>query len=313
MNEKTISIIQTADGKYKRWTGKQWLLYGKTNCNECDKELFRSKQDLKRYKQFFCCEVCKKRHFQRISDPQSCNLLNDKSVNFYYLIGLIVTDGWVQRLLKHDYSGNGYRITIQLQKRDMKLLYDIKNFFGGIVSCIKTPYPKWTIYSFDFNEYLKNVVKITDDKSFTLNIDEWFVKLSDQNKAAFIRGVIDGDGCVYYDNRRGKHKGDHHLTITSASFMFIKTLFNYMENYHPSIAVYQSRGFGNCAQYKLTLRNKDGYEHQKNDYYVIRLCSKKVLNFLGELYDKLDDNLIYMERKRNSYLKIKEYYGSRYI
>lgn len=309
MKETQINIIKTLNGQYRRWTGKQWLIYEKTHCKECGKELLRSKQDVKRFKQFFCCEICKIINSQKINDPLTANLL-DRSSNFYYLIGLIVTDGWVQRIQKHNYPGRGYRITIQLQKGDIELLYELKNYFGGIVSGINSKYPKWTVYHFLFTEYLKNEVKITDNKTFTLDINKWFNTLTRQQQNSFMRGVIDGDGCIYFDKRHG----DHHITISTASFNFVKTLFNYFSAYNPSAAVYHSESFGK-TKYLYTLKDIISYIPEKNKYYVIRICGKKTIKILRELYKDVDDNiyLLHMKRKREKYLKIGEYYGLRNV
>ena len=313
MNENAIDVIRASDGTYRRWTGRQWLIYSETRCNECGKKLLRSKQDLKRFTQFFCCERCKNINAQKTNDPKAANLLENRTSNFYYLIGLISTDGWVQRLRKHDHAGNGYLIIIQLQKNDIDLLYGLQRHFGGIVSCIGTKYSKWSVYHFYFNEYLKNEVKLSDNKSFTLNIDEWFNTLSVAQKRSFMRGVIDGDGCIYFDKRNGKRHGDHHVNVTSASFEFVKTVFKYFAPHDPHVAVYCK--ISDKIKYRHTLRDLSTYTPHEGDYYTIGICSKKTINFLRELYGEVDDNLdlLHMKRKREKYLKIKEYYELRSV
>ena len=273
-------MLETRNGTYKRWNGKYWISYIKTNCNECKKMIFVHTSNFKKNKKAFCTKQCQMDYYQKNEDPKGYNILNNTNdVNFYYLLGLICTDGYLAWPKCSKTQKSSY-VEITLQQKDDYILYQIQDIFGGNIKTVKrkkrksvVEYTRWCLCGCKFVDYLRNTVGITSDKSHTLNVAPWFNALSDNYKRAFMRGVLDGDGCISI-HKNIKQYAQYTCAIVSASDDFLNMIYEY---------------FG-------------GHLSHQN----VRFHGKQIIEKLTPIYDFDKNNEIYIKRKYNKFLEIKQ-------
>lgn len=218
--------VKTKTG-FRRWSGKHWMYYISTFCSNCNKTIMIPKLGLKKYKTHFCPDTyyeCRDEFKIKQNDQKLFQILdNPTDPNFIYLIGLISTDGSI-KWPKCTETALNYACTIELKISDRQLLTNIQNRFGG-----KLYFPKnkrsiiWKVNSKKFILYLKEIVNLTNNKSFTLDVEKWFNKLSNINKTHFLRGVIDGDGSIY---KSGNYWGFSICTYSEKFKELLKQYFN---------------------------------------------------------------------------------------
>ena len=226
---------------------------------------------------------------KKIKSTLGADILKHKNDNdFYYLIGLICTDGSITWKGKTP-SAVGDRCCIGQHTDNKDLLYKIKNKFGGIVVHERNrPQSVWATSNKGFVDYLRNEVKIGDKKTFNLNISEWFNTLNDIQKKYFVRGVIDGDGNVFYDKRKNVF---HKISIFSASIHFITMLSKYLNNS------------------KIYIQKPRKNSWTKNIGYNISVSGRKCVNLFTPIFEQVKDKTcITLEYKYNNFNKIKERY-----
>lgn len=224
----------------------------------------------------------------------NCDLKNRKFNDKYfssidthnkaYWIGFIYADGYV---IKNDISRN-YELGIELQARDVKLLEDFNNELGGS-HAIKymhkekyicdNPLPSKTnsvvlrIYSKQIVSDLINCNVIRNKTKFSI-----FPIVEDHLFFDFLRGYIDGDGCIYVN----KHKiSASQVHVTSAH----REVLDYIRN-------------------KLSEYNIKSYVYKETDAkYRIYINYKDAINLLDLIY--YDDNVQKLDRKYKKYLLLK--------
>lgn len=225
------TFIKTEKGYKKQTKNKGWVYYVDSTCENCGKSIITTKIKFSnKRKHTFCPDnkYCMYEYYQKQKDIKAYNILqNINDPNFYYLIGLICTDGCIT-WPGCNATAVAYKCTIELNRKDKKLLQDIQKIFGGkLWECKSSNTWRWVIHNKLFIEYLREEVGLTNNKSFTLNIEEWFNCLSDDSKNHFIRGVIDGDGCIH------KTKHDYWVaSICTYSKKFQTLLMNHFKNFN---------------------------------------------------------------------------------
>jgi len=265
----------------------------KTKCAFCKKTIYRNKNTIKQNKISFCIKGgrCQHSYHSKKRDIKGYNILeNIRNPNFYYLIGLICTDGNIIYPNKET-KANRYSCHINLNKNDDYIIKEIIKRFGGGCFYHKTDNTiRWSLTNKNFVKYLINKVNLTHNKSETLNIKKYFNNLSEKNKRNFIRGVIDGDGCITSYKRKWGAL-DNRFSICSGSHFFINLLYDFFKN-----------------KFKC---NKISYEDNKhNNSYSVSYYGKNILNPLNYIYKdlKINKNLIYMKRKYNLFKTLKNIY-----
>lgn len=260
-------------GIIRIWSGTSWIYKKEFNCSYCNAKILR--ENRKRQPTYhFCNKDCEYKY----NNPKSSKIMekiNDN--NFYYLLGLIATDGCLTYPTENLLT-SGYEIKISLKTEDEELLQRIYNIFGGyinnkIITTVDNYFLcKWSMHNKEFIEYLKSI-GITRNKSLTLNIDNWFNSLSEEHKRHFVRGCIDGDGSVCV-NKKQK------LTVnfTSGSLSFCKLISSYLQNIVKSEKQISIDKRGNNLSYSI------GFTHNQS----IKICN--------ELYNVFKDDL-YLSRK----------------
>lgn len=117
--------------------------------------------------------------------------------DFNYLLGLLITDGCISN------PSTAYSVHISLEEKSVDVLYKLHKKYGGILNKFikSTPEDKgseffeWNILSIQFHKFL-NSIGITHNKTFTVNINEYWNNLKYEDRCALLRGMIDGDGSI---------------------------------------------------------------------------------------------------------------------
>ena len=158
------------------------------------------------------------------------SVLTNQSLESYYWLGFIAADG---SIFKHGRSKQ-YRFLIGATDKDKEHLEKFISYvsFTGAVSKIKSA-DFWSICfrlsDEEFN-YLQSI-NITPNKSLTLKPPHIE---NHSSKLAFIKGYIDGDGCIRYD---GKTKTLPHINILGTE-CFLKWILQSLNvNRKPSLHV----------------------------------------------------------------------------
>lgn len=181
---------------------------------------------------------------------------------FSYCIGFILTDG------------NVYKNTIRvdIQRRDSKVLYFMKDIFGGdIVNYEKDnrEYSRWTKNSKELVNEL-SYFHIVPNKSLIVRLPKTLRTI------ALLRGIWDGDGSWYI-----KKNNSFQTELCSASYLFLVDIVRIL------------RGLGFTS--KLTIQERND-PRRKNPLYRIQLYSKEARQLHSLLYNDKD---VCLPRKRD--------------
>jgi len=285
-------IIQNKNGGYRRITNTGSSTVLLVNCKFCGKQIFRNKCSLKKHEPF-CSELCRSKN----KEPRQYDIMSKiNEPNFYYLIGLICTDGHISYPFATHSNKSNYYCDIKIHNQDQSLIDNIFKYCGGIVRKEKNQIC-WRTSCKEFIQYLINI-GLTNNKSLTLNVDKWFNNLKDEYKCAFIRGAIDGDGCISNSVKSNSYGAN----ICSASLSFITMIFKYFNN--DSLKITERKPGG-------IFKHKNGIIIAKNSLYYIYIPRTKIIPLLHPIY-KIDENCLFLERKYNTYndiVKLRQKYN----
>lgn len=195
--------------------------------------------------------------------------LDENSDLFWYILGFFTADGHREE-----------EWTIYLSQSDHKFLEEIKNKLdcGNIGPANKGVY-KYRFYSSKILSILDSY-NIGTNKSYNIP----FIKAPTKElQNSFIRGVFDGDGCIYFKYVSYKFT-DKQVNICSASENFINELKEYLESYGIT-----------CIKDKIS----------KTNCYIIYINSySDILKFADIIYKQCDCS-IKLERKYITFIKLK--------
>lgn len=209
-------VVSISMNKEKTWVD--------IDCKRCNKTTKRILSCILKTPLQFCSNCCRSEYFNDQRDPKQAKILNHiNTPDFCYLIGLIATDGTISwpRCSK---SATSYYCQISLQVRDRELLNKIHKIFGGKLYNKGKTMVVWKITHKKFIDYLRNNIGLTNQKSYNLDIEKWFSNLTKDNQLHFLRGTIDGDGCIC--NNTINNKVYWYVKIASGSDKFAKLLKN---------------------------------------------------------------------------------------
>jgi hypothetical protein len=257
------------------------------NCKQCGDITYHNKYY---YKKMNGVVFCSQRCCVYYKDPKQSKIMEHiNSTNFYYLIGLLATDGYICYPGAENIKRKIYQCVIKLSKKDKEILYRIQNIFGGSINKENNENTySWYISNKDFICYLKDVVGLTNKKTYTLDTTTWFLELKQQFKNAFIRGCYDGDGTVFFSHTDFFRC---HSAICSASKKFADMFLNYYQNS------------------RLNVHKKErttGYSPTCDLYYVY-LNGRNILQ-MKDVYQLDTEKDLYLKRKYDTYKHIQWFY-----
>lgn len=235
-------------------------------CEYCNKEF-----EIKRghNNQRFCCKSCS----VKARNPEDIGLFgnnyNNKIVS--YILGIILTDGCITR--------RGNRDTIVIGLNDKYMVEMIRDYVCPQKKIYKCGNGWQVIWRNEKDVEILRSMSITNRKTFTtkfimLEYDIWH----------FIRGIFDGDGCVYYSRMHDKKYNRDYtytcVTISTASITFAEGINKFLND--------------NNIKSRIIRDSRD-----REMYYV-----KIMKQFSVELFAKYiykDSGLWRLERKYNKF------------
>lgn len=220
----------------------------------------------------------------RLKNPKIIKLVEEKDNNFFYLLGLIASDG-------HLHS-KAYGVEITVNTKDVQVLFEIQNIYGGAITNKKDNTTIWRISYKPFYDYLLSI-GITTLKSLDLNIENFFATLTLEQKKNFVRGVIDGDGGVrvyqYFSNYTQRAECNLHFDVCSGSEVFLQTIANFINK--------------EFEDNKVNVK----FEPKAKAFYIKANGGLKPVRILEFIYSSYSKNNIGMHRKYYTFLNFKHF------
>ncbi len=194
-----------------------------------------------------------------------------KPENLWYIIGLIATDGNLSKDGRH----------IEITSKNKNHLISVKRALGINIKISKKSrggskekiYPRLQIGDVKFYKFLLDI-GLMPRKSLTLGA----LKINRDYFPDFLRGIIDGDGCISTWIHRTNLNRQWSLRISSAAPLFINWLKKEIEKYF-SVK-------GKLYKYK--------YKDKKNNIYILKFGKLPAKIILERIYN---ENAICLSRK----------------
>lgn len=220
----------------------------------------------------------------KLGDSCNVNVANfTTNVNKYgaYLLGLLWSDGYISN---NNSDKPKYNISVECVDEDMREFKEIFNKTG-----------KWLFYSRKRNNWKpitkattsnKELVEYLQTKDYTeksyKSPTKIISELPNELRKYFLLGVIDGDGCFYFN----KNHSLRQFTIAGS----LNQDWTAFETIFKEIGV----------EYKINRRSNN-----KNGSSEIRVLNKINIKKLGDfIYDTINEDNIGLKRKYEKYLKI---------
>ena len=207
-----------------------------------------------------------------------------KTSNQAYWLGFIFADGWITK----SNSGNSYELGIELCDVDEQQLIDFNNELGGVHNIKHAHYEKYICSHKNISVtdtvciriYSKQIVKDLMKHNILENktLKQEYPIVDDNLFFDFIRGYIDGDGCIYV-NENNISSSQVHITSSHCEVL------NYIKD-------------------KFSLYGiKSNIYKEKENKYRIYLNHENSIKLLDLIY--YDNNVQKLERKYKKYLLLK--------
>lgn len=201
-----------------------------------------------------------------------------------YWLGFLYADGWVI----YNKSKRNYECSIQLQANDLDSLQDLNNELGGVhqisfrhkeTVILNNPEISKTD-SYILRIFSKKLVEDLMSHNILPNKTQFPIyPIVDQNLFLdFIRGYIDGDGCIYYYNKK-------------------RMLYVHITGAHKDVFTYIQKVL--IEQYEI---NSSIYSESERKYRII-LTGKNALRLLDLIYE--NPKAPKLKRKYEKYVTIK--------
>jgi LAGLIDADG-like domain len=200
-----------------------------------------------------------------------------ESADFYYFLGLMVTDGWV--------SDKG-SISLSMTDRDViDYVADKIRYTNSIFEKRSKRFPNAKpIYTISFrNQAVFEILKgygVHPRKSLTVK----FPRVPREYLKDFVRGVFDGDGSIYVKQRKDSNSLVCEFSIVSASSEFINEIGD----------VISAEANIDSVKYRVEQRRR------RNPLFTLRVSKRPDIARLSEWLYK--DDAFGMERKKEKML-----------
>lgn len=181
-----------------------------------------------------------------------------------YILGLIITDGCITK--------NGQKLVICISLKDKEMIEQIRNIVCKTKKVYKDGNNGYQVKWRNSNDisYLSKL-NIAQRKTYTVGVPYF-----EHNMGHLIRGLFDGDGCVYNDSTidKGKKYIYQRISFTSGSKQFVDDLSKFLTD--------------NGIQYKINLdsRRKDC---ANKTYYVKIYKQKEVQKLKNLMYENCNE------------------------
>jgi hypothetical protein len=127
---------------------------------------------------------------------------------------------------------------------------------------------------------LDSLINLNFDEKSYISPTKLFELVPDRYVKYLVRGIIDGDGCFYFNKKNYTYQ----LTIAST----------YEQDWSFYIDFFRERGFDFKVQKRVNKKSKSS---------IIRLCKREsIVNFCSWLYDGYENDKIGLQRKYNKSL-----------
>ena len=220
-------------------------------CEHCGKE-FKTKNG--HNNQTFCSKSCAISSRFKEDDGLFRNDVDDYVKK--YILGLIITDGCVTK--------NGDKFVICISLKDKEMIEQIRD----VVCKTKKVYRDGDNYQVKWRNsndvYYLEQLGITQRKTYTVGI-----KYFGENIWHLIRGLFDGDGCVYNSTTTcgGKSYTYRYISFTSGSKQFVDDLCNILS--------------ANDISCKVSIDSRR--KASVNKTYYVKVCKQKDVKKLKDL------------------------------
>lgn len=254
-----------------------------TQCIFCGKDTLQHISNFYFKNKIFCNIFCENQYNLKNKDILNYNIVKNKNENFYYLIGLIVTDGNIEYEHKNKRGeikckGVNCCTITSIKKEHLEM---IKKKLGGKLTPRrygkhneKTAY-RLRFFNIELVNYLRYTVGITHNKTYNMNISLWFSTLKEKQKWWFWRGVVDGDGSIFLSKKNKIYPClVYTLSISSVSQPFLNMILNFFK-------------IGNLS---------------KTEFRVSR--NKEIVKILSKIYKNISKKSLYLSYKYEKYKKI---------
>jgi intein/homing endonuclease len=206
-----------------------------------------------------------------------------------YFLGLIVADGCVIRTSSGSFKKSSDRLVINLQEKDKYVLEEINKDITPYKKLLKVFYENrcWQ-NQFRFKVHSNKICKDLENLGIKprKSGNEVFPILDLKMIPHFIRGFMDGDGCVYQKlvNKTSKNPGKlkNRIIFTSLSHQFLKDLQSNLKGIGTILEVKRKTPRQNVFNYTIS-----GFEDIKYFYKLI-----------------YENSTIFLQRKKDNFLDI---------
>jgi len=202
------------------------------------------------------------------------NFFSIWSPKMAYVLGLMMTDGCISKV-----KNGSYRISLCLN--DKELLEKVTQAMGSEHNVVPSKYQKGLyIFIIGRKKMAHDLINLGVKPRKSLDLK--FPYVPKEYLRDFIRGVFDGDGCVYY--LKGNKTKLLATSFVSGSGKFIYDLEKALQH--------------------LGMPPKKIYEIQrKNTYYTLRYHHKQSMRLFRIMYENLQNNLC-LKRKYDKFKRV---------
>ena len=236
------------------------------NCLNCHKEFFVTSKNKQKK---FCCHSCANGYNQRKKFTEDESIYNN-GFNYFntYVFGLILSDGCLS------YCKHSKRLRITLTLNDFDVIKKIHDIWTPKKSIYKYKKSNSIVSNNSFDIKFLMKYGLTERKSSTVKMPN----IPKKYFGSFLRGIFDGDGCVYINKTFYNNKMFLYVncSITSGSLIFLEQLNKILEQ-----------------DYKIQSKI---YKDSRSECWNLRIRAKEyVEKFFNLIYQ--DDGLCLLRKK----------------